>query len=66
VVGLLAFDEGWHNHHHAFPRSAFQGLDWWQVDVSGYLIWTLERLDLAHDVCRIPPARRARGTSNAH
>jgi stearoyl-CoA desaturase (Delta-9 desaturase) len=65
VVGLLAFGEGWHNNHHAFPRSAFHGLHWWQVDVSGYLIWTLERLGLAHEVYRVTPAlltarRRAR------
>jgi stearoyl-CoA desaturase (Delta-9 desaturase) len=56
VVGLLAFGEGWHNNHHAFPRSAFHGLRWWQVDVSGYLIWTLERLGLAHEVYRVTPA----------
>ena len=33
-----AFGEGWHNNHHAFPRSAFHGLRWWQFDLSGYLI----------------------------
>jgi stearoyl-CoA desaturase (delta-9 desaturase) len=60
VIGLLAFGEGWHNNHHAFPRSAFHGLRWWQFDASGYLIWTLERLGLAHDVCRIPAAQLAR------
>ncbi|HLI06961.1 MAG TPA: acyl-CoA desaturase [Ktedonobacteraceae bacterium] len=60
VVGLLAFGEGWHNNHHAFPRSAFHGLHWWQFDLSGYLIWTLERLGLAHDVYRIPPTLRMR------
>ena len=63
VVGLLAFGEGWHNNHHAFPRSAFHGLRWWQFDLSGYFIWTLERLGLAHDVYRVSPAilaRRAR------
>ncbi len=38
MVGLLAFGEGWHNNHHAFPRSAFHGLHWWQFDLSGYLI----------------------------
>ena len=56
IVGLLAFGEGWHNNHHAFPRSAFHGLHWWQFDLSGYLIWTLERLHLAREVYRIPPA----------
>ncbi len=60
VVGLLAFGEGWHNTHHAFPRSAFHGLHWWQFDLSGYLIWTLERLGLAHDVYRVSPAMMER------
>ena len=55
VVGLLSFGEGWHNNHHAFPRSAFHGLRWWQIDGSGYLIWTLEKLGLAKDVYRISP-----------
>ncbi len=62
VVGLLAFGEGWHNNHHAFPRSAFHGLHWWQFDLSGYLIWTLERFGLARDVYRVSPALRARQT----
>ena len=71
IVGLLAFGEGWHNNHHAFPRSAFHGLHWWQFDLSGYLIWTLERFSLVQDVYRIPPTLQARyaagkkdGTSN--
>ena len=55
VIGLLAFGEGWHNNHHAFPRSAFHGLHWWQFDLSGYLIWTLERVGLVKDVYRVTP-----------
>lgn len=60
IVGMLAFGEGWHNNHHAFPRSAFHGLHWWQFDLSGYVIWSLERLGLAHNVYRIPAALRER------
>jgi len=60
IVGLLGFGEGWHNNHHAFPRSAFHGLHWWQFDLSGYLIWTLERLGLAREVYRVTPALRTR------
>lgn len=56
VIGLLAFGEGWHNNHHAFPRSAFHGLHWWQFDLSGYVIWTLERVGLIKDVYRVTPA----------
>src|SRR5579864_6658743 len=59
IVGLLAFGEGWHNNHHAFPRSAFHGLRWWQFDLSGLLIRLLERLGLAHDVYRVAPATLA-------
>jgi stearoyl-CoA desaturase (delta-9 desaturase) len=55
VVALLGLGEGWHNNHHAFPRSAFHGLYWWQVDISGYVIWLLERLRLIHNVQRITP-----------
>ena len=60
IVGLLGFGEGWHNNHHAFPRSAFHGLHWWQFDLSGYVIWSLERLGLAKEVYRIPATLLAR------
>ena len=60
VVGLLALGEGWHNNHHAFPRSAFHGLRWWQFDFSGYVIWTLERVGLVKDVYRVSPEMLAR------
>ncbi len=58
VLGVLALGEGWHNNHHAFPRSAFHGLQWWQIDVSGYLIRALERLGLAREVHRVTPQLR--------
>ena len=49
-VGLLALGEGWHNNHHAFPRSARHGLRWWQLDVSWWVIRTLQAIGLAWDV----------------
>ena len=57
TVGLLGMGEGWHNNHHAFPRSAVHGLDRWQLDVSAWVIAALERLRLATDVQRIAPKR---------
>ncbi len=59
AVGLLALGEGWHNNHHAFPRSAFHGMRWWQFDMSSYIIWTMEKLGLAWNVHRIPEERKA-------
>jgi len=63
IVGLLALGEGWHNNHHAFPRSAFHGLHWWQIDLSGYVIWALERLGLIYDVYRVSPAALQRSSA---
>jgi|SRR5579859_456141 len=55
LIGLLAFGEGWHNNHHAFPRSAFHGLRWWQFDASALFIRGLEKLGLAWNVQRVTP-----------
>jgi stearoyl-CoA desaturase (delta-9 desaturase) len=55
LVGLLAFGEGWHNNHHAFPRSAFHGMEWWQFDLSSIIIRTLESAKIVWNVHRIKP-----------
>ena len=55
LVGLLAFGEGWHNNHHAFPRSAFHGMEWWQFDLSAWLIRMLEASKLVWNVHRVKP-----------
>jgi stearoyl-CoA desaturase (delta-9 desaturase) len=33
-VAIVSLGEGWHNNHHAFPRSARHGLRWWEIDLS--------------------------------
>ena len=53
IVGLLAFGEGWHNNHHAFPSNAFHGMRWWQFDLSGFIIRGLEKAGLVWDVQRV-------------
>jgi stearoyl-CoA desaturase (delta-9 desaturase) len=50
VVAVMTYGEGWHNNHHAFPTSAFHGLEWWQIDPNGMLIRTLRLCGLAWDV----------------
>jgi fatty-acid desaturase len=49
-VALLTFGEGWHNNHHAFPRSARHGMRWWEFDQNYLLIRTLQILGLVWDV----------------
>lgn len=52
-VALLTFGEGWHNNHHAFPRSARHGLRWWEIDCSWWLLLQLQRLGWVEKV-RLP------------
>jgi len=52
VVGILGLGEGWHNNHHAFPTSAFHGLRWWELDISGHVIRWLEVSRLVWNVRR--------------
>ncbi len=59
VFGILAMGEGWHNNHHAFPRSARHGLEWWQFDASYLVIRGLERLGLAWNLALPSPANAA-------
>jgi fatty-acid desaturase len=45
--------------HHAFPRSAFHGLRWWQFNLSAWVIRLIEWSGLAWNVWRIPAERVA-------
>ena len=54
IVGILALGEGWHNNHHAFPASAFHGMKWWQIDITGLSIRLFEKIGLVKKVVRIP------------
>ncbi len=56
-LALPSLGEAWHHNHHAFPRSAFHGLRWYELDPSGWLILGLERLGLAWDVVKVSPER---------
>ena len=58
-LALITLGEGWHNNHHAFPRSAFHGLRWWQIDLSAYVILLLEAFGLVWQVQRVSPAAQA-------
>ncbi|GAC1470213.1 MAG: acyl-CoA desaturase [Chloroflexota bacterium] len=57
VVGVFGLGEGWHNNHHAFPESAFHGLKWYEIDLSGYLIRLLEWGRLIRGVRRVSRER---------
>lgn len=64
-LALITFGEGWHNNHHAQPRSAAHGLRWWELDLTYALIRFMEMVGLAWDVehPRLPGRSRIRTVS---
>jgi fatty-acid desaturase len=50
ILALLTFGEGWHNNHHAKPRSARMGLKWWQIDISWMFICLCRKLKIIKSV----------------
>jgi stearoyl-CoA desaturase (delta-9 desaturase) len=66
-LAVFSLGESWHHNHHAFPRSAYHGLRWWEVDPSGLIISGMQRVGLAWNVVRIAPERQqARTLANAN
>ena len=59
VIALLAFGEGWHNNHHAFPAMAYHGMGS-RPDATGFVIRRLEQVGLVWDVKRPDAAAVAR------
>jgi len=57
-LALLTLGEGWHNNHHYHAASARQGFYWWEIDISFYLLWCLEKAGLIWDVRSIAKEKR--------
>ena len=64
-VALLAWGEGWHNNHHAFPFSAKHGMQWFEIDVTYAMIRVLAWMKLAKDIKLPTPQMIARLSLNA-
>jgi stearoyl-CoA desaturase (delta-9 desaturase) len=47
IIGVLAGGEGWHNNHHADPRSAKHGHYWWEIDITYLVICAMGATGLA-------------------
>lgn len=50
LIAAITFGEGWHNNHHAYPRSARHGLAWYEFDINWIQIRLLEMAGLAKNV----------------
>ena len=60
-LAIITLGEGWHNNHHQFMYACHQGLLWWEIDVTYYVLRLLNWLGLAREmrVARwTPPVER--------
>ena len=64
-LSLASLGEPSHHHHHAFPRSAFSGLRWWELDPSGLVIRGMRRVGLAWNVVAITKDRQTQRLARA-
>jgi len=55
LLALFTMGEGWHNNHHAYQSSVRQGLRWWEIDATFYLLKALSWTGLVWDL-KTPPA----------
>lgn len=56
ILSLICLGEGWHNNHHRFPGMVRQGLYWWEIDITFYLLKMLQAVGIIWDL-NPPPAR---------
>jgi stearoyl-CoA desaturase (delta-9 desaturase) len=54
-LGILCHGDGWHNNHHADPRSARHGHKWWEFDLAWVAIRLMMALGLAKNPARPSP-----------
>ncbi len=57
LISLVTFGEGYHNYHHTYANDYRNGIKWYHYDPTKWLIWTLEKLGLAHNIKKISPFR---------
>ncbi len=50
ILSLVTMGEGWHNNHHRYPYSERQGIYWWEVDMSHYILKFFSWFGLVWDI----------------
>lgn len=58
LLALITLGEGWHNNHHQYMYSCRQGLCWWEVDLTFYVLKLLSWLRITRDLRGVRRERR--------
>lgn len=65
LVAIVAYGEGWHNNHHAYPRMAKHGHKWWEFDITWQAIRLLRAVGLVWDVVDYRNAKEKKAAAAA-
>jgi stearoyl-CoA desaturase (delta-9 desaturase) len=50
ILALVTLGEGWHNNHHQYMYACRQGLRWWEIDITYYLLRGLQAAGIVHEI----------------
>ena len=54
ILALVTMGEGWHNNHHFFMSSVRQGIRWWEIDATYYLLRMLSWVGITRELRDFP------------
>jgi stearoyl-CoA desaturase (delta-9 desaturase) len=60
LLAVLTLGEGWHNNHHDQMNVARQGMRWWEIDVTYYVLRGLALVGVVWGIRERKPPRRVR------
>jgi stearoyl-CoA desaturase (delta-9 desaturase) len=49
-LALVTLGEGWHNNHHYYMSAVRQGIRWWEIDITFYVLRVLSWFGIARDL----------------
>jgi stearoyl-CoA desaturase (delta-9 desaturase) len=58
LLAIVTLGEGWHNNHHYYMSSVRQGIRWWEVDITYYVLRLLSWVGIARDLRPFQPLER--------
>lgn len=64
-LSMLTLGEGWHNNHHFYPACARQGFQWWEIDITYYMLLLLEKMRIIKNLRRPPSSILAKRFSSS-
>lgn len=64
IIAIISWGEGYHNFHHRFQADYRNGVRWWQLDPTKWLLFVLEKVGVVSDLRRTPMATIRRALEN--